>query len=67
MPLYDFQCKETSCDKTIEKLVSSSTTFVECPECGGKMERALSGSQSFYFKGEGAYCEKSINKRSPSN
>lgn len=58
MPIYDFKCRE--CDHPVEKLVNSATKQIECPKCGAQMDRQVSGSQSFYFKGEGAYCEKSI-------
>lgn len=61
MPLYDFICNE--CRHTKEKLVSSATTKVECPNCGGSMTRQIAGAQSFYFKGVGAYCEKSMSKK----
>lgn len=60
MPIYDYKCNE--CDKVKEKLTSSATTHVECPFCGGKMERQISGQQSFYLKGDGFYTEKSMSK-----
>lgn len=63
MPIYDFRC--TDCGLTKEKLVSSATAKTECPGCGAQMERQISGAQSFYFKGVGAYCEKSMNKTTP--
>lgn len=60
MPIYDFKCSDCGAKK--EAIVSSSTTLVECKACGGKMEKTLSGSQSFYFKGQGTYAEKSMSK-----
>lgn len=61
MPLYDFTC---SCGHTAEKIVSMSTTKAECPKCGEMMERQFSAVPAFYFKGAGAYCEKSISNSS---
>jgi putative FmdB family regulatory protein len=65
MPIYDYHCPE--CHKTAEKLVKAASTLVECQNCGSKMERLVSGSQSFYFKGSGVYCEKSMNPRKTSS
>lgn len=61
MPIYDFKCSD--CGAIKEAIVSSSTTMVECKSCGGKMDKTISGSQSFYFKGQGAYSEKSMSKK----
>lgn len=58
MPIYDFECRE--CKHTREKLAKISETTVECPQCGAVMDRVISTGQSFYFKGDGVYSEKSI-------
>jgi putative FmdB family regulatory protein len=60
MPIYDYHCNDCHIEK--EKLAPSTLTTIECPECGGKMVRIISGAQSFYFKGQGASCEKSMSK-----
>lgn len=60
MPIYDFNCPD--CGNEKEAIVKSSTDFVECKTCGGRMQKILSGSQSFYFKGQGTYAEKSMSK-----
>ena len=62
MPLYDFVCRE--CKKEVEKITPSSTTKVECSNCGGVSERVeVNGSQSFYFRGQGTEKEQSMAPR----
>ena len=41
MPLYEYECQK--CEHSFEKLVASSDTVVECPECHAKkVQRLLS-------------------------
>ena len=41
MPLYEYECQK--CEHSFEKLVASSDTAVECPECHTtKVQRLLS-------------------------
>jgi putative FmdB family regulatory protein len=52
MPIFDFKCKE--CSEQKERLVKSGTETVECPSCGGRMEKQLS-APNVKFVGSGFY------------
>lgn len=53
MPLYEYRC--TQCGHRFEKIQSfSSALEVECPKCGGKLERPLT-APALQFKGAGWY------------
>jgi putative FmdB family regulatory protein len=53
LPLYEYRC--TQCGHRFEKIQSfSAEAEVECPKCGGVLERPLT-APSFQFKGAGWY------------
>ena len=57
MPHYDYKCPE--CGHTFETFHSiSSAPLTVCPQCGGKIERVISGGSGFIFKGGGSYSSK---------
>lgn len=54
MPTYDYRC--LSCGYTFEHFQSmSSRPLTQCPECGKKLEKLLSGGAGVIFKGSGFY------------
>lgn len=54
MPTYEYRC--TACGKGFEVFQRMSDEPVaECPECGGKAERRISGGAGLLFKGSGFY------------
>jgi putative FmdB family regulatory protein len=53
LPLYEYRC--TQCGHRFEKIQSfSAEAEVECPKCGGLLERPLT-APAFQFKGAGWY------------
>lgn len=61
MPIFNYKCKK--CGNVAEVIKKASDPDPECAVCGCDMEKQVSGSQSFYFKGEGTYSEKSMAPR----
>lgn len=54
MPTYEYRC--TACEHEFEKFQRMSDEPVaECPECGARGERRISGGAGLLFKGEGFY------------
>ena len=54
MPTYEYRC--TSCQHEFEKFQRMSEDPVaECPSCGARAERRLSGGAGLLFKGSGFY------------
>jgi putative FmdB family regulatory protein len=52
MPAYEYQCKE--CGRRFEVRQKMSEQPIEvCPECGGTVERLISGGAGLIFKGAG--------------
>jgi putative FmdB family regulatory protein len=54
MPTYQYRCLE--CDYRFEEFQNITEPPIEnCPECGGRAERLISGGAGFLFKGSGFY------------
>ena len=54
MPTYEYRC--TACEHGFEKFQRMSDEPVaECPECGARAERRISGGAGLLFKGDGFY------------
>lgn len=54
MPTYEYRCLK--CHKRFEKFQRISDPSVsECPSCGGKVERVITGGSGILFKGSGFY------------
>lgn len=54
MPTYEYRCPE--CSTEFEKFQKmSDEPIAECPNCGARAERRLSGGAGFLFKGSGFY------------
>jgi putative FmdB family regulatory protein len=54
MPAYDYECKE--CGRRFERRQKmSDEPIAVCPQCGGKVERLISGGAAVIFKGSGFY------------
>ena len=54
MPTYDYRC--TNCGHQFEAFQSMLDEPLKvCPECGGKIERLISGGTGLIFKGSGFY------------
>lgn len=54
MPTYEYEC--TKCAHRFELFQSmTDKPRRRCPECGGKVERLISGGAGLLFKGSGFY------------
>ena len=54
MPTYQYKCVD--CQFEFEEFQSMSDDPLDtCPECGGHIERVISGGAGFLFKGSGFY------------
>jgi putative FmdB family regulatory protein len=54
MPTYEYKCSK--CAHTFELFQSmTDAPRKRCPECGGKVERLISGGAGLLFKGSGFY------------
>ena len=52
MPTYEYECEK--CGLRFDRRQSmSEQPLVECPECGGKVHRLISGGAGFIIKGAG--------------
>jgi len=54
MPTYEYQCK--ACYFEFEEFQSiAAEPLTECPRCGGRVRRLISGGAGLIFKGSGFY------------
>ena len=53
MPTYEYRCPEGHAFEKFQRM--SDPPEAECPECGLKAARVLSGGAGLLFKGEGFY------------
>ena len=54
MPTYEYKCLD--CEVGFDRFQSITEDPIrECPECGGKTKRLISGGAGFIFKGTGFY------------
>lgn len=54
MPTYEYRCKK--CGYQFEKFQQiTAEPLKKCPECGGAVERLISGGAGIIFKGSGFY------------
>jgi len=54
MPTYEYKC--TKCGHLFEAFQKiTEPPVAECPQCGGKVERLISGGAGLIFKGSGFY------------
>lgn len=54
MPTYQYKCAK--CDYRFEESQSiTDSPLAKCPQCGGPVERIISGGAGFLFKGSGFY------------
>jgi putative FmdB family regulatory protein len=54
MPTYEYEC--TACKHTFEEFQKiTDKPLTECPRCGGKVRRLISGGVGLIFKGSGFY------------
>jgi putative FmdB family regulatory protein len=63
MPLFDFECK--ICSNQFERLINN-TELPSCPKCGGLVEKKISSTSNFIFKGGGYYCTDFKGKKNGS-
>lgn len=54
MPFFDYACKECG-HELKDKLVKSSETPVECPNCGARMTKQLAATKNLLLMGDGFY------------
>jgi putative FmdB family regulatory protein len=65
MPTYDYKC--LNCGFKFEYFQTMTDQPVEeCPNCGGKTKRLISGGTGLIFKGSGFYITDYKNKKSES-
>lgn len=67
MPTYDYECGD--CRYQFEAFQSmTADPLEECPQCGGKIRRLISGGTGIIFKGSGFYVtdNKSTSKNAAS-
>ena len=53
MPTYEYRCSAGHEFELFQNM--NDKPVLECPQCGAKSERLLSGGAGFIFKGEGFY------------
>ncbi len=54
MPTYEYQCQQ--CGQHVEAFQSmGDAPLIKCPECGGKLQRMITGGSGFVLKGSGFY------------
>ena len=53
MPTYDYECEKGHRFEVFQKM--SDDPVAECPDCGAKAGRKISGGAGFLFKGDGFY------------
>lgn len=54
MPNYEYRC--LACGSTFTRLQGMQEARLEqCPECGGQLERLITGGAGFILKGQGFY------------
>ncbi len=66
MPTYEYKCNE--CDHHFETFqMITEEPVKKCPQCGGKVQRLISGGAGLIFKGSGFYITdyKNAGKRPP--
>lgn len=54
MPIYEYECDDCGHNFEIEQPITSKPKR-KCPECGGRVQRIISGNVGFLFKGTGFY------------
>ena len=52
MPTYDYECKSCGRRFAVQQAMSDKP-LGKCPECGGAVERIISGGGGFIMKGSG--------------
>ena len=64
MPTYEYRCKD--CSYTFEKFQGmKDKPITKCPECGGRVQRLVSGGAGVIFKGSGFYATDYAASNSP--
>lgn len=54
MPTYDYRCK--NCGHHLEEFQSvTDDPLTTCPQCGGSLQRLITGGSGLIFKGSGFY------------
>jgi len=54
MPTYQYKCNK--CDYRFEEFqLITEAPISKCPQCGGDVERLITGGAGFLFKGSGFY------------
>lgn len=54
MPTYEYQCQH--CGHQMEAFQSmGDLPLIKCAECGGKLQRMITGGSGFLLKGSGFY------------
>jgi putative FmdB family regulatory protein len=66
MPTYEYKCKD--CEEIFERFqkITDPPLEEECPVCGGKLTRLISGGIGIIFKGSGFYVTDSKGARNNS-
>ncbi|MGE5486073.1 MAG: FmdB family zinc ribbon protein [Ignavibacteriales bacterium] len=54
MPIYEYECDR--CGRFDHWQSITSEPLAECPKCGARVRRLISGNIGVIFKGSGFYC-----------
>lgn len=66
MPTYDYRCK--NCGHHFEEFQSvTDKPLTICPQCGGNLQRLITGGSGLIFKGSGFYITDYKKENSKSN
>jgi putative FmdB family regulatory protein len=55
VPTYEYRCPDGHEFEHFFRTISSASAELECPTCGKKAERKVSGGSALLFKGSGFY------------
>jgi putative FmdB family regulatory protein len=55
VPTYEFRCPNGHDSERFYKTISAAPSDIDCPDCGAKASRRLSGGAGLLFKGSGFY------------
>ncbi len=61
MPTYEYECDR--CGRFDHWQSITSEPLAECPKCGARVRRLISGNVGIIFKGSGFYCTDNRSDR----
>ncbi len=61
MPIYEYECEK--CGRFDHWQSITSSPLAECPKCGARVRRLISGNVGIIFKGSGFHCTDYRSKK----